>query len=1041
MKPIIYIFFTGLLFCHQAVWAKAFDYSKDSQGWAFWGSGIGQHDKKVGNNKKGSLYLAVDWSEEHTAHYHWNLKKGTYKVSFHAQAFNVQKGQDNISFWHFYNVGKGIQSIFQTEQGTFGWKKYSYTIEVEKELDIWFRLKAPGKVWIDDFKIELVKSAQKYQVGKAKKFKTVIQEAKAVSAKILPSPRKLLPKKVTNLTKGKYFNFPMSKLPLKDWRGYDRIHLTVHNPTKSYVELYMVVADTQSNGYWGQLNHKTHLAPGKNKLSFSLDRYVGERGSVKFRRKIKLNKLSKIFVVVDPDKKSQVKGKFALSNIYLSQNQYPPRPSQVMAFDFTSHKASPTPGFISITTQSLYNNINKMGFYRPKFWRVHDDQFVPYLDRYSIGILNGQFRIDLPNGKYRVRMIVDRLGYWDVPFWTTREVNVQEKEALSQVRREGQAYLRDYLMLERHEPLPGDNPHDLLLENVFKPIEALAEVINGQLVLEFKGDASAISLNSLYIWPLSAERDAREYLDLIAKRKRKEFDWMARDIGDAIPQFVIKEKLKADIVKAGKPLYPTRLLKSEGKKINLQGGINARPYSVIQLVSPDDTYLSWSLDPLKSKDGLVLEEDKVQMKLVHYHFTSPDLNHETYTIAGKFLRKASKRIHMDPNVPRYLWIQLKVTPDIPKGEYSSNLRIKANGQTINIPITFHRRNYTLPRVDFPVGFIGLDPIPAQYFPDKEIERVRNNLRMEALFALEDRGFTTFSGLPAAKLKTVGGQIKLETPELDKMFKSMMLLGMNQEIFTYGGDFPQKILKPDDYPTGFDEQKYFRELSKALREKFESWPKTKIVHTFSDEASGYSDRVYDDALWGQKLKNSFPFMKLAGFSSMLHSQKEVESLHQLFDYGIYSGFDKRKMTLWNKKKKKWGAYNLRPGALENPQISFGPVLYAARKQGLSHYLEWHMGAFHNYPYYDLDGRESDIAMLYPAVDGSLYPSIKFELAANGLEVYRKLKLLEQKVQSGNFAPVKKWLQSIEKEFSLPNDMRGNFMVIERKLDLALAKLYP
>ena len=83
----------------------------------------------------------------------------------------------------------------------------------------------------------------------------------------------------------------------------------------------------------------------------------------------------------------------------------------------------------------------------------------------------------------------------------------------------------------------------------------------------------------------------------------------------------------------------------------------------------------------------------------------------------------------------------------------------------------------------------------------------------------------------------------------------------------------------------------------------------------------------------------------------------------------------------------------------------------------------MAAYNNYPYFDLDGRESEVAMFYPKSDGSLLTTLKFELSAEGLQDYRLLLLLERSLKRKSaknklyFEETKKWISKLLKLYSI------------------------
>ena len=191
---------------------------------------------------------------------------------------------------------------------------------------------------------------------------------------------------------------------------------------------------------------------------------------------------------------------------------------------------------------------------------------------------------------------------------------------------------------------------------------------------------------------------------------------------------------------------------------------------------------------------------------------------------------------------------------------------------------------------------------------------------------------------------------------------------------------------------------------------------------------------------------FPFLSLGGFG--LFDNENSNKLNSFFEYGFYSSLNQNDKKEITEKHLKWGFYNGSAGNLDDPRFFFGPGLYWARNQGLSHYLDWHFSSVNNYPYYDFDGRESDVVMFYPSSNGQIYPSLKFEMAKEGLHFFQKLKLIENIVSKSVGARNQLdeailYLKSLKKESSEFNsdlfykkntfDFRKNNNIINSFLD--------
>ena len=1054
---MIKIIFFLILFSQQA-FAGKFSFDHDLQEWGSWGTGLGAHDSQVGHNKKGSLWLSSDWGEVQTSHYHWNkLSPGIYKVTAWVRAQDVQAHPDGSSFWHFFDGGKGTEDVFLNLNGNYEWRKVEYTLKVLKnDLSMWFRLKSPGQVWIDDLTLTPVSTAlPKVSVSSASALKrnlapikienhtfgefTLIDFEKKNPGHPFSVVTNSHDEKMGQFSSRKYYNLDPSDFLKGNWSQYDRIELDVFNGEKEFVEFYLTLGDESSRNYWTQLNHKTHLAPGWNHLNFSLDQFLGERGSHRFLRSLNRKNIRKFFIVVDPNEAKPQSSNYFVDNIKLSRNPAPVPMKGVYAFDFTSHKDSQVSGFRKVTSQNLYDPELGFGFLKPRFWRVEDSQWAANSLRYTIGVLGGHFKVKLPNGKYRMKLIVERLGFWDPSFWMDRTIYINGSPVFKESRSFANDFLKDLLHFEKIVPEIDDHPYDLYLKNIFKPLEFSFSVVNGVLDMEFEGDPTGISLNSLVIWNLENQNSGLSFVSDNEKRSKLEFDWMARPVISGFRPLVENPPL-ASVIEPSLILGPSDALPSTASGMNLQGGYGERVYQVVQLRGSGR--INW-----KMSGSQVLKENLEVFEIVP-QYISPDLNHETYMIAGKYLNKiTSSQVSMKAGTTTFLLFSIDIKMMMGLVIQKADLTFFADKDVAKIPVQLNILPYELPQVDFPVGFFGPDPISFTYFKDPRLDKIRKEYRHEALKLLGDAGFTTFTGLPAVKLITDDDIWSLDTRDADEMMTAANRAGMSKVYFSYGGKFPQEFLDGSLIPSGVSEQVFFNKVSPLLKKYLDRKGMPTVVHTFSDEAGGYSDKISEDVAQAKKIKSVFPFLKLGGFSSL--SDTASTELRSFFEYGFYSNLSRKQLREMGSKKR-WGSYNASPGNLDDPRFTFGPGLFYSRLQGLTHYLEWHSSSVNNFPYYDLDGRESDVTMFQPTSDGRLLPTLRFVFANEGLNSFRKLKVLDEAIRNLKGSPearaaAKKWLQSISSgAFSAQDNIlrpgqNFNFRLFCTELDKHLSRL--
>jgi hypothetical protein len=152
-----------------------------------------------------------------------------------------------------------------------------------------------------------------------------------------------------------------------------------------------------------------------------------------------------------------------------------------------------------------------------------------------------------------------------------------------------------------------------------------------------------------------------------------------------------------------------------------------------------------------------------------------------------------------------------------------------------------------------------------------------------------------------------------------------------------------------------------------------------------------------------------------------------------------------LKTWQRQGHQWGAYNGAPGNFDDPRFGFGVGLFLATRAGLTHYLEWQ--ANNNYPYFELDGREGDVSAWLPLADGTVRPTVRFMLAAQGLETYRKLLVLAHRAEKDDAlgAELKSWLGKLGeryKIFQTPRLLKSEsfqYQSFENELDEKLKKI--
>jgi len=921
---------------------KEFNFNQTMGGAASWGSGSFEVVAD-GALDTGSVMMRTDFGEEQSLYFEFtNLKPGIYLFESMLKGFNIQKGK-YYSFWMFYDQGQGIKSVFENETGSFNWSKLQKSFKVTNKFKIWFRLKSPGVLWVDNVKLQRTSRDKSISFKKVK-----YTESNRIRNNIKKKPQAKKSKNIFDSDYsskvGDYINFNSSLLEDYDFTRFDRIGFSAFNPTSSNYLLYFTIQDENTNGYWTQVNFKSLLKPGANSFEFDLNRYQGERGSSKNYKSIDLKNLKKMFIVVDPDEEGPKTNKsFVFNKFRVFPEIYPKAPAFLKIFNFSKLRDREIANYTNVTTHNLYNQEEGFGFIDPDFSSVDDSQYTPKTDRATIGITGGSFRVDTPNGFYSVWINIEKLGYWDVPFWKKRILTVNGQTLTNENRVNFRSFLNDYFRFEFVSFKEGIDPYELYMSSIMKFYKTKVQVKQKRIVFNFNADKTGINLNSLMIFPISKNEESMIFIDELQSAKELDYSKIASQIGEEAKLKKVKVSVLGKSLGLGdeEDLGPIELTATQ----------NEKDFSVIKISNGNDE----KKIKISFKDAKYFEIFEIKKQL-----SSMTMNHESFQLAPKIIDSKITSKNLAPNETLFLLVR-NIPKATGKGELlKTTMNITGNGFKWSKEISLRYYPIKLKKPDFPVGFIGLDPFPKIYFDDPKVKNFTHQLRMKALKEISDRGFTTFSGLPGFEDKDHLSEV------LSFASKNQM-----QSLFTYMGEF--KVRSKDNY-----------DAYKIYKKKYG----INIYQSFSDEAHGYSNKVDEDIEKANSLTSKFPKLLLSGFGE---GSKSLYKLNKFFDMGFYSSIERSQIK---KLKGKWGAYNGSVKPTDNPEYTFGFWLYKARKAGLSAYLDWHMSAIQNYPYFELDGRETDVLMIYPKSNGEVATSLKFEIATRGLYTFRKLIHLER-----------------------------------------------
>lgn len=814
-------------------------------------------------------------------------------------------------------------------------------------------------------------------------------------------------------TEGKYYNFNITNKLKSKLSNNDLINIEIQNTTNSNKELFLVFSDNQSHNYWSKLNFKTTLVPGTNKLTFNLNRFVGERGSIKYARKINFKKLKQMFLSVNPDKYKN--NKFKIIKITYTKNRDLKLPQGSYAFNFQGAKVKNIGlnVFTTISNKDSYKKRKGYGFTEIDLWRSKDTKIAPHHLSHSLSVNKATFRVKLPKGKYIGQLNWNELGYWDIPFWKERVFKINNKLVLKEKRSEND--FLNQLFIFSKEPKALEHPFEQLYKNVFKPYTFEFENIGDYVDMSFYGDTSAVSLNTLILWPKKNDKEMKAFLLELSKTSVDSFDQQFRYIS-------IKDKNKRKLsiypYPINKPFIAnksclndtqTKFLFSNNSVKNMTFCVESNDKSPIQVTFSD------------FKNGSAfISKDAFYIKQLNYNFKSIDLNHETYSLqATRLVSNDIKTIKLNDYNNRYINVSFFGGAYKP-GTYKGKIILTQGSAktTLNLKISIINKKYK--ELPINTGFIGLSPFPKTYFKSDKLSILEQKSYNESLDLLQQIGMNLFTDIPTPFISynSTNEKFSLNTNNSMEIIKK----SSSKNIFFYTGDFP-KMFFNDDERNAAQSQIDFNKNMIAELKKFQKRSGKNFVYLYSDEPTGYRDAVDYDLKLMKLYQSKYPSLLLGGFGN-LYDWDKGKRLYKAWSVGLYSDIPSKKFFKKAKRANKiFGVYNLCAENHHDLSFCFGFQLYKLHKANIKNYFEWHASAIHNYPGFDLDGRESDIGVFYSKIDGSVGVTKRYLQVVAGLEVFHKLRTLEDYLNNRK-APglkeeqAKKWLQRIQKAKIFP-----------------------
>jgi len=977
------------------------------------------------------------------------LEPGRYMVKAFIRGLDVGVGQWNMTTEFMFD-GKYIQL---KKSGTFGWTPLTYVADVTEKKKVEgpsFGLMAPGFFWIDDVSMAKVgtdvaltpepvlgkeeapiappadvvegkavrcpecgyknmpewgrcyacgtllaaASSSKTSAGAAKvKVITSFEDGKSPF-----SPGTVVSEHATDGTKALKLDKGYTSMDAnQDWTGYDYLKADLYTDADSPMELTVEIRDTKSTGYWERVNYVTIAPPGKSTLIVPTAIYVGEKSRPgRMLDKADITRL--VFGIPD-----DAPAPLFIDNVRLEHDTSAEEAKfdGLWSFDLGKDTSPLMEGFTKVAPATLYTKGRGYGLKDAKVWRADDVLQPDPLYEDFICIESGGFAVDLPNGKYHVFVNMDNpSGYWgEYQRYRERTITANGVEVVKDAM-DLQSFKAKYYRYWNVEDSPADNTFDKYQIPYYKEKEFDVDVKNGQLYLEFKGDAWAASVSAIIIYPAEKSAQGRKFLDYVVAKRRFYFDNYFKRIlhkpsgGGDEPTQADKQKgfilfsrdCMEDVYYNDKPRKGEACTKLSGAAF--PGQYEPVTFAVMPLQDLGKATVAVT--------DLVSGNDKIAASNVGVTYVSNRLSRVTmegsvYTISPRLLMKGNS-IAMPEGVTRWWWLTVRVPATAAAGLYKGAITFSAEkGGKVEIPLEFAVHRGTLDALDVPAGPWGYT-IDLPWYDEPATLKWNDELAAKDLAKMREYGFTSFSGIPDMYYQGFkDGKPVFNYARADAQMKLARAAGFTMPVTNYTTFGGLNLYFEDTAAmkaAGFtDYSAFVKAVFSAIEKHADEANWLTVYWNLGDEPVG--ENLTRSAENARAYRKAFPsgppfFAAATSVTTGMDGYEEHLALATSLHVADVNGHDEGAIDAMHKAGTDWAFYN------GGNRWTYGVYMYKAVKQfGMKFRLSWHWNNVAGDPYYALDCREDDYAWCNTSPNGELIPAVHFERLRAGVDDYRMM----------------------------------------------------
>ena len=698
--------------------------------------------------------------------------------------------------------------------------------------------------------------------------------------------------------------------------------------------------------------------------------------------------------------------------------------SGLLALSFGPFNAPVLEGFNRVTTGMTYEPGRGFGWDKAQVWRPFNCLQPDPLYQSFIAIWGGNFRVDLPNGKYHVIMNIDSPGgFWgEVQAYNSREVTANGVSMVHDSM-DVDLFTKRYFRNASRDDLPGMDTFGTYVQTMFDTKQFDVDVADGKLLLGFKGENFANSLSSLVIYPVDKAAEGKKFWDWTTDRRKVHFNDYFKQIlpkrtGAAAPEkdYLLFSRSPMEQVNASDGPREGDAIGADGLSLTVAGGEEAAlTFSLQPAGDPgkiDVTVSDLAYAGKVSEPVAAMKSAAVTPGWLDFRITRVNTDGTTYSCEPRYWHPAPAPAAA--KVTRTFWLRVKVAAGTKAGPYKGSVAVKpANGPAQTIPVTINVLPFDLDPVnDVSVGPFGIGMRLPWLGDDPKTAQWQWQMFEKSLDALRDAGCTSFTGIPSIKFKADKGKIELDTEKADKQMAAAKARGFRRMLCAYGAGVSGYAAYgagggPDAAAAkagGFaDAESFLKALYAAIDEHAVAADWLPVAYNLCDEPIGDAavKSAAANALAHRKAAEGLKRTTFMGETSMTGDDPKSPhyELVKALPIPSLNNHDEKAIKVAADAGNTFSFYN------GGTRWTFGRYMKMLTvKYKMDMRMNWHFNICAGDPYYALDTREDDYCWFNTDAQQNLVPSLSMmRHIIPGLNDYRYLSTLQRLLKEKKDSP--------------------------------------